>query len=149
LQVYERASRLAPDDTKALINVGSIHRRNGRLTEAEAIYLRAAAINQDAGNVHLGLAAIYRALGRHDEYATHIARAEALIGAEDQYGRACVAAIRGDADRAIELLRSVLERGESSCDWARLDPDFAFIRDDPRFRELVGEWRRTRSVQRR
>jgi hypothetical protein len=32
-----------------------------------------------------------------------------------------------------------LEKKQTSYAWARRDPDFDFIRDDLRFKELVGE----------
>jgi hypothetical protein len=32
-----------------------------------------------------------------------------------------------------------MEKGQSSKEWARQDPDFENIRNDPRFKEIVGE----------
>ena len=58
---------------------------------------------------------------------------------ENEYNRACFESIRGNIDQALELLKIGLELRQSSKDWAKQDPDFDNIRDDPRFKELVGE----------
>jgi len=57
---------------------------------------------------------------------------------ESAYNRACLAAIAGDVDEALALLEEALEDRPGMRDWARRDPDFEFIRDDPRFQDLVG-----------
>ena len=67
-----------------------------------------------------------------------IHKARTLIPPDDYYHRACLESISGDADAAVEALRVALENGEAPVDWARQDPDFVFIRDDPRYRALVG-----------
>jgi hypothetical protein len=36
------------------------------------------------------------------------------------------------------LLRIALEQKQIDIEWARKDPDFDFIRDDMRFKKLVG-----------
>lgn len=47
-------------------------------------------------------------------------------------------AICGNKDKALELVKIGLEKNQQSKQWARQDPDFENIRDDPRFKELVG-----------
>jgi len=63
--------------------------------------------------------------------------ARPLLPTDSFYHRACLESVAGNADAAIEALRIALERG-SSVEWARDDPDFIFIRDDPRYHALVG-----------
>jgi len=62
---------------------------------------------------------------------------------EKEYDRACFAAICGNPDEAIELLKIALEKKQTSLDWVRRDPDLDFIRDDRRFKTLIarnGSW---------
>ena len=40
---------------------------------------------------------------------------------------------------ALVYLARALEQAPGLRTWARRGPELAFIRDDPRFRELVGE----------
>ncbi len=65
------------------------------------------------------------------------------MAGEKEYDQACFAAICGNSDEAIELLKIALEKKQTSLDWVRRDPDLDFIRDDPRFKAIVshnGSW---------
>ena len=63
-----------------------------------------------------------------------------LIDGEDEYTRACFEAVCGSADRALDLLRSALEKRQAPPEWARQDSDFEAIRDELRFQELIDEF---------
>ncbi|HEU5405828.1 MAG TPA: tetratricopeptide repeat protein [Gaiellaceae bacterium] len=49
------------------------------------------------------------------------------------YDLACVEALAGDRDKALELLDEAIAKNERFRDYAQTDEDFASIRDDPRF----------------
>ena len=49
------------------------------------------------------------------------------------YDFACVEALAGETDRALELLNEAIAKNESFREYAQTDEDFASIRDDPRF----------------
>jgi tetratricopeptide (TPR) repeat protein len=55
------------------------------------------------------------------------------------YNLACFESMRNNPDAAFEHLRRAAQLPEFSLTRARLDPDFEWIRDDPRFKEIVGE----------
>ncbi len=57
---------------------------------------------------------------------------------ESDYNKACIEAIAGDREAALKHLERALKRRPGSRAWAARDPDLASLRDDPRFRELVG-----------
>jgi tetratricopeptide (TPR) repeat protein len=67
---------------------------------------------------------------------------EALGKYEDNagvlYNLACADALLGEPDAALDHLRAALEEHPAFAESARDDADFASIRDDPRFAELVG-----------
>ena len=86
---------------------------------------------------YFSLAAIYRELGREAKLAEHLARARELLSPDDHYDWACVEAIAGNADAAMEHLRQALDETPGYRFWARRDPDLASLHDYPRFRELV------------
>ena len=57
-----------------------------------------------------------------------------------RYNFACTLATSlGDPDAALDMLGPVLERdpGSSCCMIAPTDPDFAGLRDDPRFQAMI------------
>jgi tetratricopeptide (TPR) repeat protein len=53
------------------------------------------------------------------------------------YEVACLEATSGRADEALAALARALGFTPEVADWAREDPDFAALRDDPRFAELI------------
>jgi hypothetical protein len=55
-----------------------------------------------------------------------------------RYELACLEAVAGNGDAAITRLREAIERDPSCAAYARDDDDFAALRDDPAFREIVG-----------
>jgi AraC-like ligand binding domain len=55
-----------------------------------------------------------------------------------RYNSACLEALDGNRDLALEhLSRAIADRPEVA-EWAREDDDFVALRDDPRFAELTG-----------
>ncbi|MFO7588719.1 MAG: tetratricopeptide repeat protein [Gemmatimonadota bacterium] len=54
-----------------------------------------------------------------------------------RYNVACLFALEGETDRAIELLEQAFASGFGQRDWVRQDPDLASLRGDPRFESLV------------
>jgi hypothetical protein len=53
------------------------------------------------------------------------------------YDLACLDALQGRVDEAIEHLRTALEAQPKFTEYATKDPDLEAIRDDPRFVEVV------------
>lgn len=81
----------------------------------------------------------YRA-GRYAEAADVLRKGLAerpeLVGLH--YNLACFAALAGETDEAFEHLERAIDDSAGIRDFARQDPDFDPVRDDPRFVELVG-----------
>lgn len=75
-----------------------------------------------------------------DDAAGFLSRMEivaaATHGATDLYNLACGYALTGQGDKAIAILRSLVERGESFDLYG--DSDFASLYDRPEFNDLVG-----------
>ncbi len=119
----------------------------GREDEAKAAYARALRVIEkhlestpgDARALTLGGGCLAR-LGRDSEAIAWIERARA-IDPEDPvvvYAVGCVYAILGMADQALDELEQALQGGFGNKKWIENDPDFASLRDHPRFRELIG-----------
>jgi len=98
----------------------------------------AAKLDPKRGTYRVSLAGILRKLGRGSEAQEQIKIARELMTKESEYGRACFESICGNADEALALLKVALEKKQQSLEWARSDPDFDFIREDARFKALVG-----------
>lgn len=99
------------------------------------------------------LNARYKQLYRAKEYAEALGALEALAArpelAENQgaqasiaYGRACLKALLGREDEAIDALRSALAAGFADLGTLATDADLDSLRVDPRFVSLFAEARR-------
>jgi superkiller protein 3 len=117
--------------------LGYTYDRMGRSTEAQAEFERALAFNPDDYEVRAALARLYRLAVREQKASEYLARAEAEAEQEAEYGHACVASVSGDVEQALALLQVALEAGQLRPGWARIDPEFSYIKDDPRFKALV------------
>jgi tetratricopeptide (TPR) repeat protein len=90
------------------------------------------------------LLACYRARSGRGDEARAILR-EISPSPANLYNVACTWALLGEKELALECLKRDLEENPMSAgmrdkqrEWARTDPDLASVRDDPRFRALVG-----------
>jgi non-specific serine/threonine protein kinase len=96
-------------------------------------------------NIKMG--AVYLRQGRPEEADRHFKRAlksfdsRVANGADDPFTRyyvACLHALRGDRDRALDSLERVAEiLPKLTASRARVDVDLESLRDDPRFRALT------------
>jgi quercetin dioxygenase-like cupin family protein len=53
------------------------------------------------------------------------------------YGLACLEAVEGNRDAAMDVLRKAVDMRPEAAEWARGDEDFESLRDDPEFRALA------------
>ena len=96
-----------------------------------------------ANHAHEGRSWLLATLQRSPEPTP--ARAKALWGAglmamilgDFTTAHACFAAVSGETEEALALLEVALAKGQLQRGWARIDPEFAFIGDDPRFQRLI------------
>ena len=54
------------------------------------------------------------------------------------YNVACLFAVAGERERALDLLEEAVAAGFGNREWLERDPDLQSIRDDPRFAPLLG-----------
>ncbi len=62
-----------------------------------------------------------------------------LADAGIQYNAACLFALEGQTERALECLQSAAQGGFAHRDWVERDPDLSSLRADPRFQAI--QWR--------
>jgi tetratricopeptide (TPR) repeat protein len=86
---------------------------------------------------HAALAACYRRLGESEEARKHTELVVARMQQESNYNRACFESIRGNQERAIDLLRAATAEDGVTLDMLENDSDLDFIRETTAFRSLV------------
>jgi tetratricopeptide (TPR) repeat protein len=135
---YRQAIDLDPDDADYHNNLGNVYRVQGRYDEAEAAFRQAIDLNPKDAAFQASYAAICRELGRKDEYKEHIRRARELMANEDDYNKACIEAIAGNAEAALAHLEQALAPAPGLRALAARDPDLEPLHGDRRFEALVG-----------
>ncbi|MCA1562558.1 MAG: protein kinase [Acidobacteria bacterium] len=137
--------------------LGYVYYLQGRYDEALREYERGLAFVASSDHalkertsieINMKMGAAYQRLGRHEEASRFFSRAlkafaaRVARGADDPYTRyyiACLHALRGDADHAIESLQRVAASLPAlTAARVRRDPDLESVRDDPRVRTIAG-----------
>ena len=148
--LFEQAHRLRPDEFQPLCMLQGTLERLGRRAEERAVGERAMTVIEarlrlvpdDTRALQLGAVQAAK-LGRTDEARALAARArEAGTGGfSTAYNLACTYAALGDREAALASLDEAVVHGRGNLGWIERDPDFDVLRDDPRFREIVGRLR--------
>jgi tetratricopeptide (TPR) repeat protein len=139
IAAFQRAITLEPENSHFHHNLGRAHHAQGRCKEAIVAYRRALQLAPGDTAIHIGLAGAYRCLTDLAKWQHHLTEAQQATRPYDQYNLARLESIAGNVDTALAHLAKAFEQEQGLRTWARRDPDLDFIRDDPRFRELVGE----------
>jgi tetratricopeptide (TPR) repeat protein len=138
IQAYQKAIALDPKFALPWNGLGNVYALRGEWEQALGAFRRAAELAPERGVYHASVASALRALGRDAEAQEEIARARPLMEKENEYNRACFAAICGEREEALRLLEIALQKRQVSRQWARRDPDLRSLHGDPRFEKLVG-----------
>jgi hypothetical protein len=65
-------------------------------------------------------------------------KARQFMAEDDFYDRACLESVCDNFELAFECLQKAAQKEKFSRAWAWEDPDLQWIRNDPRFTEIVG-----------
>ncbi len=145
-ELYEQASRLNPDDYQAVSLLVAVYHGLGRAVEAAATQQRALQLAErhteshpdDARALYLG-AGILARMGDREKSSDWARRALAIDPEETSiiYNVACVYALLGRTEEALDCLGKVMDQGTFYKNWAAKDSDLDSLRSDPRFHALL------------
>jgi non-specific serine/threonine protein kinase len=145
-ELYEQAARLNPDDYQAVSLLVSVYHGLGRAGEAEATERRALKLAEKHIEIHpddpraLYLGATILVRMAENAKGLEWARRALAIDPEETsilYNVACVYALLGRTEEALECLRKVMEHGTFYKNWAAKDSDLDSLRSDPSFQALL------------
>ncbi|MEP1077882.1 tetratricopeptide repeat protein [Leptolyngbya sp. PL-A3] len=138
---YDKALEIKPDLHEAWNNRGNALSALGRKEEAIASYEKALEIKPDDHAAWNNRGYALSALGRKEEA---IASYEKALEIKPDlhaawYNKACYYSLQGQVKQAIETLQHVIMLNDKYQEMAKNDSDFDSIRQDERFRALIGE----------
>jgi tetratricopeptide (TPR) repeat protein len=117
--------------------MGYIFEWRGLHNEAIAQFEKAVSLAPQDYEARAALAGVYRSVSRAREAEQQYAIAHDMAMEDDDYGLACFEAVSGNRSRALDLLEIAVSKQPSRSNWARLDPEFASIKDDERFQAIT------------
>src|SRR5215216_1675812 len=117
--------------------LGYIYDQLGRYDEAIAQLENSIMLEPQDYEAHGALAKLYRSVGRGQDADEQYAIASEIAGRDNEYGQACFEAVSGNLEQALTLLEVALTKRQVQPGWVRIDPEFAFMIDDPRFKALI------------
>jgi Flp pilus assembly protein TadD len=96
-------------------------------------------MNPDDPRAATMMAVCLARLGRRDDGLSWARQALAIdpLDAGVRYNVACLHAVEGALDEALDLLEGVARAGFRNREWMERDPDLAALRALPRFRALM------------
>jgi serine/threonine protein kinase/Flp pilus assembly protein TadD len=144
--LFEQAWQLRPDDYQAATHLGSIYAGLGRKADAEAACQRAAAVvgkhlelhPDDARALYLG-AIVWCQIGEPARGLEWAGRALAMDPQEPVtlYNVACVYALQGQIEGALDCLENAVKHGFAHKAWIEHDSDLTSLRGHPRYQALL------------
>jgi tetratricopeptide (TPR) repeat protein len=140
IQDFSEAIRYEPEKVANIYyNRGVCHSLKGDDLNALFDLREACQLRPKDGSIRIPYFRILKSLGLHREATQEEGIICGIIQKENDYNRACFDSICGKIDDALACLTNALEKNLSTKQWALQDPDLEGIRNDPRFKTLVGE----------
>src|SRR6266849_5637761 len=147
-QFFEQASKVNPEDYQAPTLVGGVYTGMGRIAEAEASYRRGLRIIEkhlelhpdDARALYLGASCLCQ-LGERGRSLDWAKRA-LEVDPEDPgvlYNVACVYALQGQLEGAVDCLEKAVRNGFAQKAWIEHDADLQSVRGHPRIQGLLAK----------
>ncbi len=119
--------------------LGFINHLRGRNEDAITELVRAVELEPHDYEARAALAKLYRAGGNLPAAEEQVNTGVKMAMEDDEGGLACFYAVYGEVEKALDLLETACVKDQISPGWLRIDPEFVFIQDDPRFQALACE----------
>jgi adenylate cyclase len=147
-ELFRKASEVRQEDFQSAVLLAQSLRMLGRHDDAKAANRegivraeRILALNPADGRV-LALGSVALHEDGEPERAMEWSRRSLELYPDDMsalLNAVCLRAKLGMKEEALEILERVFNRGWGKRDWVDRDPDYDFLRDDPRFKRLLAK----------
>lgn len=134
---YRKSIDLNPLYIPPLTDLTALLRRTNKIKETIPLLKKIIEIDPQDFNSYLAIASIDKQAGR-EMSKEHTENARQFMPEDDWYNRACLESVCDNFDMAFENLEKAAMLEKFNPVWAWEDPDLQWIRDDPRFIQIVG-----------
>jgi len=134
----EQAIEMAPHDVYARLLLADTYAQSGRADESLEASRRMVDVAPDYANSHVYLARALQLVGRGDEADAAMTQARLRFGPSiTEYEEAMLHIARGDAGQALACLERHAMRRANGAHCMVVDPTFAPLHGDPRWRSML------------
>jgi len=138
IPAFQKAISMNPTNPMCHYRLGLVFAAEKREQEAIREFKKVLELDSRSSQAHASLASQYRKMGLEEDAQEHIEKARAMqVEGESDYNHACLEAICGNNERALELLEVALQSKQTYVTWVQNDPDFHSLHNDHRFQMLL------------
>ena len=138
-ETFRKAIELNPDYAGAHQELGNLLYRENKLSQAIKSFKKSFNLDKERSEPLIALASICRILGNREVSQQYVSQAKEILKEGDFYNLACLYSILDNKVEAFMNLKSAVEKDIRYIEMAKTDRDLDWIRDDPQFKEIVGE----------
>lgn len=139
-EAYRKETEVNKEDPHAYSNLMKLLRSQGKNAEALEIAEKALRRSATTFETFISLVGIHRSLGNTNEADMYAIEARKRLPPNAWYHLASLECLLGNKEMAIKNLERASEEDEDfDRPYAKKDPDFESIRNDPRFKVIVGD----------
>jgi tetratricopeptide (TPR) repeat protein len=138
IEAFQKSIELAPKNSLIWGNLGIVYLISEDHDNAISAFNKSIELNSKFSYSILSLALCKRNNRDYFETEKLLDFVASFIATEPEYCQACYYIARGDIEKGLPLLQKGLLKNQTSISWAKNDPNFEVIREDPRFKEIVG-----------
>jgi tetratricopeptide (TPR) repeat protein len=137
---YNRSLQIKPDDPQTLNNRGATRAAMGKHEEALADYNRSLELYEHPHTLY-NRGRRYKDLKQYADAFNDFRRSLELKPEDSNtlYESACLFSLWGKSNEALDYLKKAIGKDKKHRKMAKTDKDFNNIREDPRFKKLIGE----------
>jgi tetratricopeptide (TPR) repeat protein len=155
LHLFRQAQSVRPDDYQVIYLEALVLMQLRGWSEAREAYQRGLdssrkhlAFHPDDARAYVLGAGAFARLGETERAKEWANRAMSLAPDDDAilYNAGCALAVVGEEERALDALQRAIGAGLAGGDWIPQDPDWARLRDHPRFQTLKQQLRSGKSA---
>jgi tetratricopeptide (TPR) repeat protein len=138
IPAFQKAISMNPTNSMCHYRLGLVYAAEKREQEAIRAFKKVLELDPRSSQAHASLASQYRKMGLEEDAQEHIEKARAMqVEGESDYNHACLEAICGNNERALELLEVALQSKQTYVTWVQNDPDFHSLHNDHRFQMIL------------